>query len=152
MAQNAHINIPLLQKTISLLPINPAHPIQLLLSETEDLQVSASIDYLHNYIADLKSSGKKTENYTCILEHIEKVGLDLWELPPEKYQFAGFYNSHKKCLIQEGKVHIWNTATECFETEMNYLRQRSFNGTIVSQMDIYSCRGIEFYSFTSRFF
>ena len=80
---------------------------------------------------------------------MESVSIGLWKLT----KHVGFYKSYKKEVIYNGLIHIWNKNTDVFETEMNYLRQRTLNGSFVSGEDnSYTCGEFEFFKYPSRYF
>ena len=136
-------------QTISLLSPLPTDE-QILLMQTEHLQITASINFLHVHIERTKATGKHPAHITEIPFPAEKIGIGLWEFP--KGKAPGMFNIFRKQMIIAGRIHIWNIKSKIYETEMEQMREKRFYKMYCGNEETYySADGVEFFTFTSLF-
>ena len=128
------------------------HPIpreeQLLFLQVENLQITASLTFLKQHIANLKASGKFKPHITDVPFPAVKIELNLWEFL--KGNAPGVFPVFRKNMIIAGRVHIWNTSTEMYETEMVLTKEKKiYKMYCGNEETYYSAAGVEFFNFTS---
>ena len=128
------------------------HPIphdeQMLLLQVENLQITGSLIFFKQHITNLKASGKFKPHITDILCPAVKIGLNLWEFI--KGNAPAVFPIFRKNIIIAGRIHIWNTATEIYETEMVLTKEKKiYKMYCGNEETYYSAAGVEFFNFTS---
>ena len=128
------------------------HPIpfeeQVLFLQAENLQITGSLIFLKNHIANLKASEKFKPHITHIPSPAVKIGLGLWEFP--KGNAPTVFPVFRKNMIISGAIHIWNTSTEMYEREMVLTKEKKiYKMYCGNEETYYSAAGVEFFNFTS---
>ena len=85
---------------------------QVLFLQVQNLQITGSLIFLKQYIANLQASGKFKAHITDIPSPAVKIGLNLWEF--QKGNAPAAFPIFRKNMIIAGRVHIWNTSTEMY--------------------------------------
>ena len=135
--------------TLSLQRPNPNEE-QLLFIQAENLQISGSLILLKQHIANLKGSGKYKPHITDMPSPAVKIGLNLWEFP--KGNAPGVFPVFRKNMIIKGRIHIWNTSTEMYETEMVLTKEKKiYKMYCGNEETYYSAAGVEFFNNTTVF-
>ena len=121
---------------------------QVLFLQAENLQITGSLIFLKQYIAKLQASGKFSAHITDMPSPAVKIGLNLWEF--QKGNAPGVFPVFRKNMIIAGRVHIWNTSTEMYETEMVLTKEKKiYKMYCGNEETYYSAAGVEFFNFTS---
>ena len=123
---------------------------QVLFIHEHNLQITGSLIFLNQYVANLKGSGKFKPHITDIPTPAVKIGLNLWEFP--KGNAPAMFPVFRKNMIIAGRIHIWNTSTEIYETEMVLTKEKKiYKMYCGNEETYYSAAGVEFFNFTSVF-
>ena len=121
---------------------------EVLFMQAENLQITGSLIFFKNYIVNLKASGKLKPHITDIPCPAAKIGLNLWEF--QKGNAPAAFPIFRKNMIIAGRVHIWNTSTEMYETEMVLTKEKKiYKMYCGNEETYYSAAGVEFFNFTS---
>ena len=144
----------MLYHLLNTLTISLPNPIpceeEVILLQAENLQITGSLIFFTQHIANLKASGKYSTHITDIPSPAVKIGLDLWEYP--KGNAPTIFPTFRRNMIIAGRIHIWNTSTEMYETEMVLTKEkRIYKMFCGNEETYYSAAGVEFFNFTSIF-
>ena len=121
---------------------------QVLFMQEENLHITGSLIFLKQHIANLKASGKYKPHITDMPSPAVKIGLNLWEFP--KGNAPAIFPVFRKNMIIKGRIHIWNTSTEMYETEMVLTKEKKiYKMYCGNEETYYSAAGVEFFNFTS---
>ena len=132
------------------LPAIISYEKQILLIQSEHLQITASFDTFYRYQASLKSTRKNSIFITDIPTSAVKIAPDLWEFKNDKERLPGFLPMLKRQMIINGCIRIWNMATKKYETEMELTTEKKiYKMYCDNEETYYSADGVEFFTFTS---
>ena len=121
---------------------------QVVFLQEDNLLITGSLIFLKQHIANLKASGKFRNHITDIPSPLVKIGLNLWEFP--KGNAPAMFPVFRKNMIIAGRIHIWNTSTEIYETEMVLTKEKKiYKMYCGNEETYYSAAGVEFFNFTS---